>query len=452
MKWSRLALFLVVVIGFIVSTNLHWGKDHWTQVLKVDARGYHAHLPAIFIYQDLQFNFFEELEMKTYFRPNITYEYRTHTPNGTVNRYFVGTAVLQAPFFLIARVWANLGGYPDDGFSRPFPLMITLAGLFYLWLGLWALNHMLRRMEINEWSRGLVIILLAFGTHLFNYSIVDPGMSHVYSFAMVSLFLLLGHRFFHGNISSEGSVPLSFSECKSVLLSMAIVFGLICLIRPVNGIAIFALPVVAGSFRDLITGLKRLNNSYAVLGLCVVVYACIAGIQPLLYKFQTGQFWVASYGDEGFNWTDPHMLDILFSYKKGLFVYTPMLFIGLFGLVFVWRKERFQALSFIAFLILVTYVLSSWWSWWYGGSFSSRPFVEYIPVLAIPLAFLLYGVGRGTRRVILPVAFLILALNQFQTYQYRYYIIHWDSMDKELYWDVFLSMEKPTESLGIPSN
>lgn len=443
MKWSKLALILVVVIGFIVSTNLHWGKDHWTQVLKVDARGYHAHLPAIFIYHDLQFDFFEELEMKTYFRPNITYEYRTHTPTGTVNRYFVGTAVLQAPFFLIARVWANIGAFPDDGFSKPFPLMITIAGLFYLWLGLWALNRLLKRMKFTEWARSVVILLLAFGTHLFNYSIVDPGMSHVYSFAMISLFLMLGHAFFHGNGTSAGSEPLSYARTRTLLLGMAVVFGLICLIRPVNAIAVFALPFLAGSFENFAKRLQQLTLSYAVLGLCVLVFACIAGLQPMLYKFQTGHFWVASYGDEGFNWTDPHMIDILFSYKKGLFLYTPILFLALFGLWFIWQKERFQALSIIGFMVLVTYVLSSWWSWWYGGSFSSRPFVEYIPVFAIALAALLDGVSKPVRGLILPALFVLLTLNQVQTYQYRYYIIHWDSMDKDLYWDVFLRLEKP---------
>ena len=430
LKLSRLALFLVVVIGFVVSSNLHWGKDHWKQVLKVDARGYYAHLPAIFIYQDLQFNFFEELEMKTYLTPGVTYEYRTKTPEGTVNRYFSGTAILQAPFFLVARVWANLSAYPDDGYSKPFPLMITVAGLFYLWLGLWCLNRFLESFDIDEWVRFIVILAFAFGTHLFNYSIVNPGMSHVYSFALVCMFLMLGRQFFS-------------SESRGVLISLALVLGLICLVRPINGIVFLCLPFVAGSWDVFKTGSKRLINNWRGLLISCFLFLSVVSFQLLLYKIQTGKFWVSSYGQEGFNWFDPQMIDILFSYKKGLFVYTPMLLLGMFGLKFIWNKNRFQAVTLISFLFVVVYVLSSWWSWWYGGSFSGRAFVEYLPFFVVPLAFLIQEASSKIRLAVLTLMFVFLALNQFQTYQYRYYIIHWDSMDKDRYWDVFLSLDKP---------
>jgi len=36
---------------------------------------------------------------------------------------------------------------------------------------------------------------------------------------------------------------------------------------------------------------------------------------------------------------------------------------------------------------------------------------------------------------------LFIGLNQIQTLQYRYYIIHWSEMDKESYWDTFLDIE-----------
>lgn len=431
LKLSRLALFLVVVIGFIVSSNLHWGKDHWSQVLKVDARGYYAHLPAIFIYQDLQFNFFEELEMKTYFNPGVTYEYRTKTEQGTVNRYFLGTAILQVPFFLVARIWANLSEHPDDGYSKPFPLMITLAGLFYLWLGLWCLNRFLESFHVEEWVRFTVILAIAFGTHLFNYSIVDPGMSHVYSFALVSMFLILAKQYF---VSQRGVI----------LISLAVVFGLIFLVRPINGIVILSIPFVAGNWSSISNGTKRLVKDPSSLIISILVFFSLISFQSILYRIQTGRFWIRSYGNEGFNWFDPHIIDILFSFKKGLFVYTPMLLLAALGLLLLWRKNRFQTVTLTAFLAVVVYVLSSWWSWWYGGSFSGRAFVEYLPFFALPLAILIQHSTIKIRPIIVSLMFVFLALNQFQTYQYRYYIIHWESMDKERYWDVFLSLKKPT--------
>jgi hypothetical protein len=46
------------------------------------------------------------------------------------------------------------------------------------------------------------------------------------------------------------------------------------------------------------------------------------------------------------------------------------------------------------------------------------------------------------RSVLVPLIILIIGLCQFQTYQYRYYVIHWEDMTKEKYWDSFLSLRK----------
>ncbi len=42
------------------------------------------------------------------------------------------------------------------------------------------------------------------------------------------------------------------------------------------------------------------------------------------------------------------------------------------GLVYLFRRSRFAFAAWCIFSLLLVYVLSSWWSWWYGGSFSSR--------------------------------------------------------------------------------
>lgn len=431
--WSRISIVFTLVVGLAVTMNLHWGKDHWREVIKADARAYNAYLPAAFIYQDLQFGFFNEMELEKYYDPNLVYHYRFDTGKGIVNRYFAGTAVMQAPFFCLARVWAWISGEPDDGYSRPFMLMITIAGLFYLVLGLSFINGFLKNEGVSEVARAILIPSVAFGTHLFNYSIVEPGMSHVYSFALVSGFILAGQRVFR-------------SGDKRLWLVLGLITGLIILVRPVNGIVILSLPFLAGGLGRFIKSLVDLIKSPLLLGLSLLIGLSIVGIQSAIYWSQIGDLWVYSYDDEGFNWSDPHMWDILFSYKKGLFVYTPMLFLACFGLVKMWQRNSQQTMLWTAFMTLTVYVLSSWWSWWYGGSFSGRAFVEFIPFFAIPLGLLLNSFKRRAFAFMFSALLLLTALNQFQTYQYRYYIIHWDQMDSEKYWDVFLSLEKPERS------
>jgi hypothetical protein len=86
-------------------------------------------------------------------------------------------------------------------------------------------------------------------------------------------------------------------------------------------------------------------------------------------------------------------------------------------------------------------VLSSWWNWWYGGSFSGRVFVEYLPILVLPLAIFLGQVRNWWAKSLMVIALVIVVgLCQFQTYQYRYFIIHWENMTKEKYWEVFLEV------------
>jgi len=136
------------------------------------------------------------------------------------------------------------------------------------------------------------------------------------------------------------------------------------------------------------------------------------------------------------------MLDILFSYRKGLFVYTPLLLFSLVGWPYLWRLSKTAAWAWSAFFILLTYVLSSWWNWWYGGSFGARPYVEYLGLFMLLFALALDRLMKSWRSVLLITAMLVVVLCQVQTYQMRYYQIHWENMDKAKYWEVFLRVDK----------
>jgi len=93
--------------------------------------------------------------------------------------------------------------------------------------------------------------------------------------------------------------------------------------------------------------------------------------------------------------------------------------------------------------MLITYIFSSWWMWYYGGSFSSRVYVEYLPFFALATALGLQQIKTDKRKTVaIGMLFLIIALCQVQSYQYRYYDIHYGDMTKEKYWKVFLMRNK----------
>ena len=56
------------------------------------------------------------------------------------------------------------------------------------------------------------------------------------------------------------------------------------------------------------------------------------------------------------------------------------------GIFYLPRYIKGVTLGISVFLVLNVYIIFSWWSWWYGGSFGARPMIDSYGILAIPLA------------------------------------------------------------------
>jgi hypothetical protein len=172
-------------------------------------------------------------------------------------------------------------------------------------------------------------------------------------------------------------------------------------------------------------------------------------IQLGYWKYASGNWIHFSYEDEGFNFAAPQIWKGLFSYRKGWFVYTPLALIAIAGIIPIFRKYRAMSLGIVIFLAMNIYVVFSWYQWYYGGGFGSRPMIETYAVLAFPLAGLLEWVLRRRQKAArifsAIILMLVLVLNIFQTYQYSLGVIPWDHTNKEYYWEVFLQLETTEE-------
>jgi hypothetical protein len=99
-----------------------------------------------------------------------------------------------------------------------------------------------------------------------------------------------------------------------------------------------------------------------------------------------------SYGDEGFFFTNPQIINGLFSYRKGWLIYTPLMIFALLGILTLARRKFQQFfIPVLIFTVANIYVVYSWWCWWYGGSFGSRPMIDSYPLMAVALAGMVYG-------------------------------------------------------------
>ena len=421
-------LFFSAILFIYIAVNTRWGGDEkWKGIIQGDGRGYYAYLPAVFIYHDLNYGFYDSVETQKIKWP--AYNYRLHHKGRVINKYFSGTAVMEMPFFLMAHGISYLADKPMDGYSKLYFKFIHLSGIFYFVLGLWFMSRYLAALKIKDIYILITLAVITFGTNLFYYGLFESSLSHIYSFALINMFVFYSHQFF------------KYQNVKLIIPLFAVV-GLILLVRPINVLVLLSLPFIAGKWENFVSGVKTLWDSKFQTLIGVVITILLVFLQLIFYKISSGDWIIDSYNDShGFQFLNAHFFDFLISYKKGLFLYTPVYLVALSGMYFVFKESRYQFFIFFAFLIIVVYVFSSWFNWWYGGSFSSRVMVEYLPFFAFSLAMALQKIPlKPIRKGLLIILLALVVVCQIQTRQYTRTQIHWDSMTKEKYWDVFLKI------------
>jgi len=119
-NWFAVIVLLAVLSAF-------YANDWWKQTRQTgDGMGYYLYLPALFIYNDIG-DYTATFEVLKQYQPNQAdprediYGFRESPTGKVVNKYPVGGAILQAPFFFAAHLFAvSSSTYAADGFSLPY--------------------------------------------------------------------------------------------------------------------------------------------------------------------------------------------------------------------------------------------------------------------------------------------------------------------------------------------
>ena len=420
----RAVIAFILLLSLVYVQQKRWKDEKYKATINSDGRGYYAYLPACFIYHDLQFKFIPGVEKEIFGTGAGNY---INGPAGKeYNKYFVGVAILESPFFFGAYLIEKASGHVITGYTKPFQMAISLAALFYLGLGLLFLVQLLQTYQLPSWTVITVLVGVFFGTNLFYYATIEPGMSHVYSFALIAAFAWRSRKFFETQLFKD-------------LLVLALVVSMIVLIRPVNVLVVLSWPFLFGGLGFLKIFAKHLQPQKVLL--VMGIGAAFLSLQAWIYYLEIGKLWIWAYQDELFYFNQPHVISILFGFRKGLFVYTPLLALSFFALWSDREKQWYRVLYFIGFFMILTYVLSCWWSWWYGGSFGLRAYIDFYPILIVPFALALERMTSKWKRIALMGATLCcMGLNMIQTEQYNRYILHMEYMNVPRYWQIFLSL------------
>lgn len=428
--WKRKYIFLFIGLFIIVLTQrfLNERQNGLTNSISSDGLGYYCYLPAAIIYQDFGYSYYykDENKIKPFYRP-----YLNPYKDKSLNKYYCGTAICVLPFFLTGIVISAIAGTEINGYTDTFLMLISIGALVYYLLSIFLISKIGRFFSISEKTSIVTSLVFFFGTNLFHYVIQEPSMSHAYSFFAVSLFLYLFVRLIENTTNKN-------------LLFLGLSLGLLSLIRPVNVVVILFTPFFFQNFNEYLLFLKKIFTNH-LKGVILLVTALIAAVslQFTFYYLQTGDFFIVSYEGETFNFTKPQIYNTLFSYRKGLLLYTPIIIASFLFILVIhnnWYKKLFFFITFSLFL----YITASWWCWWYGGGFSIRPFIDILPLFIITIMLIYNKLSVNIKKLIFALSIPFLFLNQLMAFQYSNLIMLTDQMDKDKYWDIFLETDLAT--------
>ena len=167
---SHWSILLSATALLFITSNLNWYGESWKDFQESDAKGYYAYLPAVFVYEDLNFGFFDYIEKEKYYIGHPAYDYRELHNHKYINKYYCGTALVCSPFFVIAHFVSPFFGFEQDGYSYLYMVFQTIAALFYVILGLFFMRGLLRQFSISESIISIVLVSFLFGSNLFYYT------------------------------------------------------------------------------------------------------------------------------------------------------------------------------------------------------------------------------------------------------------------------------------------
>ncbi len=354
MKHARwfIVIFILYLAGYL-SHALFLNKTVYG-----DGVFYYSWLRSIVVDRDIDFtNEYERFKMT-----------QPPTPSGLPgNKYSVGPPLLWATDY----VWTHLLSR-KTGYEFNYQFFVGLDGVLAAVVGLVLLFRLLTTFFPTSASI-LTTLAVAFATNLFFYGSLDTVNSHAASFLAATIFL---------------NLLLTPKRLNSFLLGLFL--GIVGLMRSQD--LVYALA--------LIPYWKKLSSKTLVVGFLI-------GFAPQLVAWQAlyGKFWMSPYlsNYEGFNFWEHHILEVLFSYRNGLFFWTPILALGLVGL---WVNKLNGWLKAIVFVQI--FLVSTWSMWWQGASYSGRMFVSVLPLFALGIAHVFTWLWKkGWREIYFFLIFIV---------------------------------------------
>jgi hypothetical protein len=324
-----------------------------------------------------------------------------------------GYSILEIPFLATGTAIDALTGHPADGYSTHAIYFYCLGNIVFTGLGLLALYSLLYR--VSE-SRGLppdratrysllVTFAIFFGTNVGYYAF--PQVAHASTFLFVSLFLALWWKV-RSNTDNRSWLLLGFiGGFLSICRWQDIIY--------LGGPGLY----------DLLQGTPwKTPRAWLRSRSLYVVAAAVCWIpQVIEFKVIYDKYLTLPQGGGFIVFPPAHILDVLLSSRNGWFLWTPLVVLGLIGLVYAGIRVGREYLPWVVVVTLEIVVIGALATWHGYDSFSSRYLLTNTPVVAVGLLVLLTTLNTPLRRALIAAGVLCCVFTMLFAVQYRLYLI-----------------------------
>lgn len=384
--FSLSLLVLLTLSYFFFGTH-----KNWRYKVESDGRYYYQYLVSLFFDGDLDFT-------NNYRAPTPAYMYSeidlynmkaqvSPLTNRPTNYFTIGPAILWSPFFVTAyAAGALLNALLNAQIDLdPWGLYLQYATMFSAVLyGLVTLYLLYRLLQgsFSSTASKLTILLVLFATNLYYYTVFESSMSHVYDLFTYAVLIFL----FQQIVSGKTSVYL--------YAALGITAGLHVLVRTQN--AATGLIFAALLLWFLVRRKSSVWDVVTRYGVFLVLFAFASAPVLLVNIYLYGMPFIVPQGTTFLQPLQPHVLEVLFSLRNGLFSHHPVLLVGLFGFtLFLCRsikhdgKFKLLAIGLMLAFLAQLYINSIAFDWWAGVSFGQRRFISSLPLFAFGIAEIL---------------------------------------------------------------
>jgi hypothetical protein len=281
--------------------------------------------------------------------------------------YKYGLAYFELPFYAVGKALhaaglTTLAGQPIG------PALVALGIGLLVGVALALMTVLLRAVGLPYPT--FTTALALFGTPLFFYGVFNPGETHAVDAFMATVVVALAFWAFRRDWQT---VPVA---------ALGAAVGVSMTVRYFTGAEIVALVLTLAFYRRWLAAATAAIACGAAFVL-LTLPAVLVGASPLKKN---------GYGSQFVTWSPASPPKMLFSDHRGLFVWTPVTVLALFGLarlLIVRRKER-PFFAFLALTAVGTTVSFGFVAFWDAGySFSNRYFTPLFPIFAIGIGGLL---------------------------------------------------------------